>query len=666
MLALPESRADVLTYHYDRQRTGLNPAETGLNPVSVLGLTQQWSFQVDGDVYAQPLYVSSIVINGARHNELIVATENDSVYALDADTGSLLWQTSLIPSGEIAVPYTELGLHNLECDDLPGNIGITGTPVIDRNDNKIFAVAYSITSSGQKLYRLHSVNLLTGEDTASLPIAATFPGTFPAVDKTPDGLHVNFNAAEERQRAALLLLNGIVYVAFGGFCDFPPYTGWILAFDENSLALVGALDTNPTAAGLAGPSTLPDGSGGGVWNPGALALSTYNSFIYAVTGNGPWDGKTTFSDSILKLNLKTLSIFDYFTPWDQATDQAGDIDLGSGGPVVFDLEDNAGVPHYLMVVAGKDKNIYVANRNNLGKQVRNPHNGGIYQWLSQVMPREVFGPGAFLNGAMYWGPAQGEVPPNPPNPIKKFVFSNAKLGTTTVTSQVTFPASGTVPATSAFINSAGVVSGGLVWAIALTSPGATLYAFDPGNLNTLFTSPALTPATLGAKFQVPTVANSKVYLGTRGAVYAFAGDATTSNSAVDMTSSIAGWTGSSNPSVQLTPGPIVHGSGGAYSQVVMVTNIGTTPLFTTPLSLVLDNLSPNATLVSASGATTYQMPLASPYQHFALSAPLPPGNSVSLTLQFFNSSSTAPITYTGWNFPNAPVPPRLLDRPGFR
>jgi hypothetical protein len=351
-----------------------------------------------------------------------------------------------------------------------------------------------------------------------------------------------------------------------------------------------------------------------------------------------------------------LSIFDYFTPFDQATDQAQDRDLGSGGPVVLDRKDNAGVTHYLMVVAGKDKEIYVANRNNLGKQVNNPPNGGIYQVIGPVVPSSigVFGPGAFLNGAMYWGPAQGEVPPNPPNPIQKFVFSNAMLGTSPAKSTVTFPVLGTVPVTSAFINSAGVVSGGLVWAIALTSnPGATLYAFDPGNLETLFTSPAL--PTPGAKFQVPTVANSKVYLGTRGTVYAFA--ATSSNKAADMTS---------NPNVQLTLGPIVHGTGGAYSQIVTVKNNGATPLFTTPLSLVLDDLSPNATLLSASGATTYQASadqlLASPYQHFALTGPLLPGNSTSLTLQFLNSSSTLPITYTV----TPRVTPRLLDGLGYR
>ena len=641
MLTLPESCADVLTYHYNNQRTGLNPAETGLNPVSVSGLTQKWSVPVVGDVYAQPLYVSSIVINGARHNQLIVATEMDYVYALDADTGSLLWNTKLFPSGETAVTSN--------CNDLPGTVGITGTPVIDRLSNKILVVAYTRTSSGHKLYRLHSLNVVTGKDTASLEFTATFPGSFPAVD-TSGGL-VHFNAAEEKQRAALLLVNGVVYVAFGSICDFSPFTGWILAFDENSLALVGTFDTNPTAAGLASRSTLPDGSGGGVWGAGgALAAPANNSLIYAVTGNGPWDGMTTFSDSILKLSLKTLTVLDYFTPFNQAFDQRGDLDLGSGGPVLLDLKDNSGGTHKLLVVAGKDKKIYVADRNKLGKQTAN--NSGIYQVIpppqfpnATIMPQEVFGPGAFLNGAMYWGPRASSALVG--NPIEKFVFSNAKLGTSPAAkSTVTFFIQGTVPATSAFINSAGVVKGGLVWAIGLSSisaGGATLYAFDPGTLATLFASPAL--ARPGTKFSVPTVANSMVYVGTKGTVFAFAGTATSSNSAVDMTS---------NPNVQLTLGPLVHGSG-AYSQLVTVKNNGTTPLFSTPLSLVCDGLSTDATLLTAAGATTYLTPLDSPYQHFSLSGPLQPGNSVSLTLQFLNSS-TAPIIYT----------PRLLDGLGFR
>jgi hypothetical protein len=633
MLTPPVSRADVLTYHYDNRRTGLNPAETGLNPTSVSGLKQEWFSQVDGDVYAQPLYISSVVINGARHNELVVATEKDSVYAFDADTGSILWKTSLIPAGEVVVTSN--------CNDLPGTVGITGTPVIDPVKNKVFAVAYTFnTTSGHKLYRLHSLNLLTGADTASTEIAATFPGTFPAVD-TSGGL-VHFNAAEERQRAALLLFNGNVYVAYASFCDFSPFTGWILAFNENSLALVSTLDINPTKARVAtGMTTLPDGSGGGVWGAeGALAAD--NTVIFATTGNGPWDGKTTFSDSILRLDPKTLSILDYFTPFDQALDQRGDLDLGSGGPVVLDTKDNGGTTHSLVVVAAKDKKIYIADRTNLGKQTAN--NSGIYQVIGPVMPQPVFGPGAILNGAMYWACGVG-------NPLEKFVFSNAKLSTTPAAkSTVTFRGEGAVPATSAFINSTGVVTGGLVWAIQLTSIGLTLYAFDPGNLMTLFVGPTL--AKPGTKFQVPTIANSKVYIGTVGAVtntggaiFAFAGTATSSNIAVNQTT---------NPSVLLTPGPIIHGTGNAYSQIVTVKNIGAKPLFTTPLSLVCDGLSSNATLSSASGATTYLTPLVSPYQHFSLSGPLPPGHSVSLTLQF--SSSTAGITYKA----------RLLDGLGFR
>jgi hypothetical protein len=205
------------------------------------------------------------------------------------------------------------------------------------------------------------------------------------------------------------------------------------------------------------------------------------------------------------------------------------------------------------------------------------------------MPREVFGPGALLNGAMYWGPRS--------NPFEKFVFSNAKIDTPklpAVKSSVIFNVLGAIPATSAFIDSAGVTHGGLVWAIGLSSTGggATLYAFDPGTLATLFTSPAL--ARPGTKFSVPTVANSKVYVGTKGTVFAFAGTGTPR--AVDMTSF---------PNVQLTLGPIVQGTGGAFSQTVTVTNNGTTPLFKTPLSLVCDELSPTRFFGSWAERFTY-------------------------------------------------------------
>jgi outer membrane protein assembly factor BamB len=501
-------RADVLTFHYDSQRTGLNPNETGLNPTTVSGLKQKWVLPTSGDVYAQPLYVSSIVIGGVRRNALYVATEMDNVDCVDADTGALLWKTTLIPAGETVVQSN--------CNSLPGTVGITGTPVIDRSAGKIFCVAYTIRS-GHKIYRLHALNLVSGADTSGGEIAATYPGTFPAGD-TSGGL-VHFNAAEEKQRSALLLVGGLIYVAWGSFCDFSPFTGWIMAFDESSLSLVGRLDINPTKAGLASGSTLPDGSGGGVWSVGALSTPTNQSFIYAVTGNGPWDGKTTFSDSILKLNLRSLSLVDYFTPFDQAKDQQGDLDLGSSGILALD-QNSGGTNFKLVVVAGKDKRIYVANRSNLGKLTNN--NNGIYQAIplgsGTIMPQDVFGPGAFLGnasgGAMYWAPRLG-------HPMEKFVFSNAKLATSSSAhSSVIFNSVGAIPAASAFIDSSGVIHGGLIWAIGLSATGgnAILYALDPGNLATRFTAMLAKP---GTHFSVPTVVNSHVYVGARGAVFAF-------------------------------------------------------------------------------------------------------------------------------------------------
>jgi hypothetical protein len=276
----------------------------------------------------------------------------------------------------------------------------------------------------------------------------------------------------------------------------------------------------------------------------------------------------------------------------------------------------------------------------LGKITAN--NSALYQPIGPAFANPIFGPSAFFNGALYFGPRDGA--------IVKFVFSQAKLSTSpAVRTSDLFAAQGTVPAVSAFVNSAGMASNGIVWSIGLapltTGGGATLHAYDATNLATLFTSTPL--ATGGTKFSVPTISNSMAYLGTIGAVYGFAGIATPSNSASNVTTASG---------VKIITGPITRDPAtGLFLQTVTVKNAGITALFKTPLSFVLDKLGTNAELLNGSGATTYLAPLASPYLNFALAAPLAPGASVSLNLQFLNSSGGA-ITYTA----------RLLDGLGYR
>jgi hypothetical protein len=613
----------------------------------------KWSLPVDGQVYAQPLYVSSVVIaNGTRHNVLIVATELDSVYALDAKTGALLWKTSLIPRGETPA-------DSRNCGDLTPSNGITATPVIDRDKEKVFVIAMTQTSSGQKIYRLHSLDLATGSGTSSPPITATFPGSFPPSDAS--GGRVNWRASEVRNRAALLLLGNTIYTAWASFCDSEPYAGWIIAFDESSLAQVGALDLNPTAAGRDNFASLPNGSGAGIWGAGG-AVASDGSHMYASVGNGPFDGSKTFGDSILKLSQNNVQVLDFFTPFDQAIDQEIDQDLGSGGVVILPtMHDAAGIARNLGVVCGKDSNIYIFDRTKLGK-FNSANNNNLYQQAGNL-GSEVDGPAAFFNQALYFGPQSQQ--------LMKFVFAKAKLGgSPTAKTSTSFGVKGTIPSISGFINGAGVASNGIVFAIQMGSQtaavplrtggthtplipttGAILHAYDAVNLTELYNSSSNSSLDIGIKFSVPTICNSMVYLGTRGTVYGFGGN-TTANTAVDVTKAHG---------VKITLGPIsFHASSGSFVQTVTVTNTGSTPLFKAPLSFVLDGLSSFASLVNNSGSTILPPDEASPYQNFSLTSPLAPGASVSVGLTFIDpkerASGKATFTYT----------PRLLEGLGYR
>jgi hypothetical protein len=261
LLRSPACGGDVLTYHNDKGRTGLQPDEFGLvvNTVNSTQFGEIFHVTVAGQVYAQPLYVSSVPINGKRHNLLIIATELDNVYAFDADIGGApLWMTSLVPSGE-----TPADSNN--CGNLAPSNGITSTPVVDLEigaTGRIFVLAMTKTTSGGKyVERLHSLDVASGQDQLTKVISGTFPGTFPSKDVS--GGKVNWNPAEERGRVSLLLTGGTLYTAWASFCDHAPYAGWVIAYDESTFTQLGTLDDNPTATGVNNPSTLPDGSGGG-------------------------------------------------------------------------------------------------------------------------------------------------------------------------------------------------------------------------------------------------------------------------------------------------------------------------------------------------------------------------------------------------------------------
>jgi outer membrane protein assembly factor BamB len=490
---------DVLTYHNDNSRTGVNPFDTALTVQNVNPLTfgKKFDLPVDGQVYAQPLVVSNISIGGVLHSVLIVATEHDTVYAFDAFSGEQLWQNSILPAGEVPA-------DDINCPDITPENGITSTPVIDPAVHQVFVLGMSRTLIGAYMERLHALDLSTGEDLMNVAISAEFPGTFPAPDVV--GGRVQWKAVQQRQRPALLLLNGIIYTAYGSFCEDQQgfYAGWVIAYDEKNLAQVGVFNTNPTSAGKAPFAFLSSGSGGGVWTPGALASDA--THIFATTGNGPFDGLTTFGDSVIKLT-SNCTLTDFFVPPEQIIDQIADLDIGSGGVVLISQNGlNLGV------VSGKSGVIYIFDTSNLKvrpiyQTVRplvfpcNPNPGGI---LRGAPDGAIFGTPAYYNGALYYGPIG--------SPLVKLAFFNGKLvALPAAVSNNCFSFPGTTPS----------IANGVVFAIEHASSSTVLHAYDATNLRELYNSNQNSTMEAGTKFAAPTIFDKMVYVGTNQHVSVF-------------------------------------------------------------------------------------------------------------------------------------------------
>jgi hypothetical protein len=520
--------ADVLTYHNDNARTGLNSAETTLTPLNVNANSfgRLFTLQVDGKVDAQPLYVSdAAVFSGPNplgtHNLVIIATEHDSIYAFDADTGALYWHAFLVGPGE--TPSDNRG-----CDQVTPEIGVTATPVIDRSNGAngtngtIYVVAMSKLA---QIYhqRLHALSLATGQEVAGGPmeIQASYPGTGPHNDGNG---HVIFDPSAYKERPGLLLLNGIVYTAWSSHCDNPPYTGWIIGYDERTLAQMTVLNVDPN--GPPNDTFLSDGSGNSFWNSGAGPAADANGNIYALTANGPFDtllpngfpSLGDYGDTFLKISTQAaLTVSDYFTPFDQASDAAKDTDLGSGGAVVLpDMVDANGVTRHLAIGAGKDNNIYLVDRENMGKYVLGAtSNSYIYQELVGALPGGEWATAAYFNGSIYYGPVGGA--------LRRFTFRRALLDQVPAAmTKTVFPYPGTTPSISSSGNSAGIL-----WACENPASGsnqAVLHAYDAASLTELYSSnqnPARDQFGTANKFITPTICNGKVFVGTTSSVGVF-------------------------------------------------------------------------------------------------------------------------------------------------
>ena len=496
-------KVDVVTYHNDIARTGQNLNETTLTHANVTSATfgKLGFFAVDGLVDAQPLYLSNVAIPGTgTHDVLYVVTEKDNVYAFDAATGGVLWQVSVLPAGET---FSD----NRGCSQVTPNIGITSTPVIDRSRGAIYLVAMSKDASGKYHQRLHALDNTSGTELLGGPttVQATYPGTGP----NSTGSNVVFDPGQYKERAALLLLNGVVYTAWASHCDINPYNGWIMGFNASTLAMTSVLNVTP------------NGTEGAIWMSGAGLAADSSGNIYLLDANGTFDtaldakgfpAQGDFGNAFLKLSTTGgLAVADYFEMANQDFENTHDLDLGSGGGLVMlDLADNSGAIHHLAVGAGKDANLYVVDRDSMGKF--NPAGGNAYQELDGVLSGTVFSTPAYFNHTIYFGPVGTS--------IKAFGISNARLSSTPsdhTTTSFSYP--GATPAISA-----NGTADAILWAVENSSGAGVLHAYDAGNLATeLYNSnqAGTRDHFSDNKFVAPTIANGKVYVGTPTGVIVF-------------------------------------------------------------------------------------------------------------------------------------------------
>src|SRR5882757_10025425 len=502
---MPKSRGtDVTTYKNDLSRSGQNLSESALNLTNVtassFGLLR--TLPVDGKVDAQPLYLSALSAGGGSFNTVFVATEHDSVYAFDADSGALIWHVSLLGTGE--TPSDARG-----CSQVMPEIGVTSTPVIDRAagaHGTLYVVAMSIDAQSNFHQRLHALDVTTGGELLNGPIdiSATFPAAGTATS--------SFDPKAYEERAALLLSNGAIYTSWTSHCDHTPYGGWIITYAQSTLARSGVL--NVAANSSSGPAIWMAGGGPAADSSGNIYLLTANgAFETTMDANGFPSGQD-FGNSFLKISSAGagLKVLDYFTMFNEVAESNADQDLGSGGGMLLpDLMDSTSTVRHLMVGAGKDGNIYAVDRDSMGKFNASANKN--YQTLSGVLSGGIFSTPAYFNGSVYYGNVSGT--------LKAFAISSAKLGATPQSqsaTQFTYP--GTAPSVSA-----NGTSNGIVWAHENSDP-AVLHAYDAANLaHEIYNSNQAAGNRdrfgAGNKYITPMVADGKVFVGTTNSVAVF-------------------------------------------------------------------------------------------------------------------------------------------------
>jgi hypothetical protein len=486
------SAQSVLTSHNDNLRTGANTNETLLTPSNVnkVSFGRLFSVPVDYQVLAQPLYVPNVSIAGGIHNVLYVVTQADSVYAIDADTGAQLWWVNFTNTAQgYPAGLTTASGKLLPCGTLGGfaQEGIVGTPVIDPRSNTIYMVAKTVQNGTTVRHDLHALDLSTGAEKFGGPVQIT------ATSTSLKGKVTQFNSLHQKNRPGLVLVNGVLYMAFGSNGCNDSNTGWVLSYNPTSLQQLGAFNTSPDI-GLTS-----------IWQTGAAPAADSNGYIYAETAESTnYDvpsGGQSYCNSVLKLSPTSVALDDYFTPWNVAFLNSNDYDLSSSGVLL--LPDQTGPFPHVAIATGKLGVVYVLNRDNMGMFAAN--DSQIIQEFSLITAGEMMGNPAYWNGRVYFNPVS--------TPMQSFTISNGLLVPSVNTTQKLTGSHS--PSISANGN-----TNGILWVIS----GNQLWALDAVSLKLLYTSgqsgtrDSLPPV---PHFVTQTVANGRVYVGTKTSVEAY-------------------------------------------------------------------------------------------------------------------------------------------------
>jgi hypothetical protein len=544
----------VTTQMYNNMHTGWNNQETQLTIANVLtNFKLLFTDKAEGQTYSQPLYVPTVNL-GKRgtHNVIFVATETNTVYAFDADkAGKPLWASNLTPRGEtlqVAADYENIRIPQA---------GISSTPVIDPATGTLYAVAASKTKGKHPVFhqRLHALDITTGKERPNSPvdIQAKFPGTGGEQDGQGN---VVFDPLVEFNRAALTLFGNNVYTAWSAHEDIGNYQGWVIAYDKNTLAQSAVFNTSPSIV----PDPMLGPGGSSIWQA-SIGMVADDSSIYAVTANGPFDANTggpNYGDTVLQLG-PGLNVTGYFTPCNQEEFYQLDIDLGSGAAMV--LPDQTSGPTKLIVFAGKEGSIYLADRTSMGgytpTQVCTAGAPCNVQCTNNVVQElwRVLGalPAISSDGAnrdAFWGaPAYFQDSSGRQYiyytgdyaPITEFDLANGTLtaGTNaggapnqTPSSEYNFSHGGTTPVIS---SNGGDPTTAIVWAVRHTLPPSVgpgpieLDAFSATDLTKeiVFDIPAGQWNFQNDPFLIPTVVNGKVYVFSGGELNVFGVTSTT-------------------------------------------------------------------------------------------------------------------------------------------